>query len=161
MLWPRAGGARAGATGEGHGVVGGTGPRGGEEGTAAEEGRAARGMSSPGSARPRGREGASLRGRTRRGQGTTAVGRGSGAGPREGHEAAGGGGTGGGGGPGARGQGRAWLGHAASRNPTTHTTTDRKPIANRNPKQDKTNTRLNTTSGKRNMPWHDATPIST
>jgi hypothetical protein len=43
-----------------------------------------------------------------------------------------------------RGQGRARLGRTSGQNPTTHTTTDRNPIANQNPKRDETNTRLNT-----------------
>jgi hypothetical protein len=38
------------------------------------------------------------------------------------------------------GLGRAGLGRVAGQNPTTRTTTDRNPIANRNPKRDKTNT---------------------
>jgi hypothetical protein len=67
---------------------------------------------------------------------------------------------------GARGQGRAGLGQAglgrvAGRNPTARTTRDRNPIANRNPKRDEVNTRLNTTSDKRNMLRHDATPMTT
>jgi hypothetical protein len=59
------------------------------------------------------------------------------------------------------GQGWARLGWVAGRNPTARTTTDRNPIANRNPKRDKANTQLNTTSEKRNMLWHDATPMTT
>jgi hypothetical protein len=35
------------------------------------------------------------------------------------------------------------------------------PIADQNPKLDEANTRLNTTSDKRNMLRHDATPMST
>jgi hypothetical protein len=57
--------------------------------------------------------------------------------------------------------GRAGLGHVVGQNPTTRTTTDRNPIAKRNPKRDEANTRLNTTSDKRNMPQHDATPMTT
>jgi hypothetical protein len=57
--------------------------------------------------------------------------------------------------------GRVGLGRVAGQNPTTRTTTDRSPITNRNPKQDEANTRLNTTSEKRNMLRHDATPMST
>jgi hypothetical protein len=71
--------------------------------------------------------------------------------------------------PGARGQGRAGLGRArparlgrvAGQNPTACTTTDWNPIANRNPKRDEENTRLNMTSDKRNMLRHDATPLTT
>jgi hypothetical protein len=67
------------------------------------------------------------------------------------------------GGPGARGPGpgQAGLGHVAGQNPMTCTTTDRNPIVNQNPKRDEANTRLNTTSDKRNMHRHDATPMST
>jgi hypothetical protein len=72
------------------------------------------------------------------------------------------------GGPGARGPGpsrtgpgRAGLGHVMGRNPMTRTTTDRNPIMNRNPKRGEVNMRLNTTSDKRNMIQHDATPMST
>jgi hypothetical protein len=46
---------------------------------------------------------------------------------------------GGAGAPGHMGQsGPSWvgLGHVAGQNPTTRTTTDRKPIAKRNPKRD-------------------------
>jgi hypothetical protein len=57
--------------------------------------------------------------------------------------------------------GRAGLGRIVGRNPMTRTTIDRNPLANQNPKRDKMNTRLNTTSSKRNMPRHDATPMST
>jgi hypothetical protein len=57
--------------------------------------------------------------------------------------------------------GRAGLGRGPGRKPTTHTTTDRNPIANRNPKRGETDARINTTSDKRNMLWHDATPMST
>jgi hypothetical protein len=67
-------------------------------------------------------------------------------------------------GRGARGvRARAGPGWVASRGqkPMTRTTTNRNPIANRNPKRDETNTRLNTTSDKRNMLWHDATLMST
>jgi hypothetical protein len=53
--------------------------------------------------------------------------------------------------------GRARLGRVAGRNPTARTTTDQNPIANQNPKRDEANTRLNTTSDKRNMLQHDAT----
>jgi hypothetical protein len=76
-------------------------------------------------------------------------------------------GGGGGGAMGARGtQGRAGLGQARlgrgpGWKPTTHTITDRNPIANRNPKRGETNARLNTTLDKRNMLRHDATPMST
>jgi hypothetical protein len=35
------------------------------------------------------------------------------------------------------------------------------PIADQNPKRNEANTRLNTTSDKRNMLRHDATPMST
>jgi hypothetical protein len=67
---------------------------------------------------------------------------------------------------GCAGQGRAELGQAgtgrvAGRNPTTRTTTDRNPIANRNPKRDEANTRLNTTSDKEKLLRHDATSMST
>jgi hypothetical protein len=61
-------------------------------------------------------------------------------------------------GPGWTGLG--WVAGAGQK-PTTHVTTDRKPPVNRNPKRDETNTRLNTTSDKRNMLQHDATPMST
>jgi hypothetical protein len=44
--------------------------------------------------------------------------------------------------------------------PTTRTTTNRNPIANRNPKRDETNTRLTTTSDKEKMLQHDATPMT-
>jgi hypothetical protein len=58
-------------------------------------------------------------------------------------------------------RGRAGLGWARpGQKPTTRTTTDRNPIANRNPKRGETDTRLNTTSDKRNMLQHDATPMS-
>jgi hypothetical protein len=49
-------------------------------------------------------------------------------------------------GPDWAGPGQAWP-HRGSK-PTTHTTTNRNPIANRNPKRDETNTRLTTTSDK-------------
>jgi hypothetical protein len=62
-------------------------------------------------------------------------------------------------GTGRAGSGRAGLGRGSGRKPTTHTTTDRNPIANRNPKQGEMDTRLNTTSDKRNMLRHDATPM--
>jgi hypothetical protein len=57
--------------------------------------------------------------------------------------------------------GRAGLGRGPGWKPTTHTTTDRNPIANRNLKQGETNTQLNTTRDKRNMLRHDATHMST
>jgi hypothetical protein len=59
------------------------------------------------------------------------------------------------GGCGARGvgSGRTRLGRGPGRKPTTHTTTDWNPIANRNPKRGETDARLNTTSDKRNMLW--------
>jgi hypothetical protein len=65
--------------------------------------------------------------------------------------------------PGARGarSGRAGLGRGPGRKPTTHTTIDQNPIANRNPKRGETNARLNTTSDKRKMLRHDATLMST
>jgi hypothetical protein len=65
--------------------------------------------------------------------------------------------------PGARRAGldRAGLGRGPGQKPTTHATTDRTPIVNRNPKRDETNTRLNTTSDKRNMLRHDATLMTT
>jgi hypothetical protein len=68
-----------------------------------------------------------------------------------------------GGAPGARGprSGQARLGRVVGRNPTARTTTDRNPITNRNTKRDEANTQLNTTSDKRNMLWHDATPMTT
>jgi hypothetical protein len=59
------------------------------------------------------------------------------------------------------GPGRAGLGCGLGQKPTTSATTDRTPIANQNPKRDETNTRLNTTSDKRNMLRHDATPMTT
>jgi hypothetical protein len=64
---------------------------------------------------------------------------------------------------GARRAGPDWagLGRGPGQKPTTHATTDRNPIANRNSKRDETNTRLNTTSDKINMLRHDATPMST
>jgi hypothetical protein len=55
--------------------------------------------------------------------------------------------------------GLGWVG--LGQKPTTHATTDRNPIANRNPKRNETISRLNTTSDKRNMLRHDATPMST
>jgi hypothetical protein len=71
-------------------------------------------------------------------------------------------------GPSWAGPGRARLGRAGSdwvvsrdQKPTTRTTTNQNPIANRNPKRDETNTRFITTSDKRNMLRHDATPMST
>jgi hypothetical protein len=69
------------------------------------------------------------------------------------------------GGGGARGAwpgpSRARLGRAGpGRKPTTRTTTDWIPIANRNPKRGETDARLNTTSDKINMLRHDATPMS-
>jgi hypothetical protein len=63
-----------------------------------------------------------------------------------------------GGAPGRAGLGQAGLGPGPERKPTTHTTIDWNPIANRNPKRGETNARLNATSGKRNMLRHDATP---
>jgi hypothetical protein len=63
--------------------------------------------------------------------------------------------------PGRAGSGRARLGRRPVRKPTTHTTTDRNPIANRNLKRGETDARLNTTSDKRKMLRHDATPMST
>jgi hypothetical protein len=57
--------------------------------------------------------------------------------------------------------GRAGLGRGPGQKPTTHTTTDQNPIANQKPKRGKTDTRLNTTSDKRKMLRHDATPMST
>jgi hypothetical protein len=57
--------------------------------------------------------------------------------------------------------GWAVLGRGPGRKPTTHATTDRNPIANRNPKRGETDARLNTTSDKRKMLRHDATPMST
>jgi hypothetical protein len=42
--------------------------------------------------------------------------------------------------PGRARSGRAGLGRVAGRNSTTHTTTDRNPIANQNPKRDEANT---------------------
>jgi hypothetical protein len=69
------------------------------------------------------------------------------------------------GGSGARGKpvGPDWagLGRGPGQKPTTHMTIDRNPITNQNLKRDETNIRLNTTSDKRNMPRHDATPMST
>jgi hypothetical protein len=47
-------------------------------------------------------------------------------------------------GSGRAGSGRAGLGRRPGQKPTTHTTTDRKPIANRNPKRGDTDARLNT-----------------
>jgi hypothetical protein len=64
-------------------------------------------------------------------------------------------------GPERAGLGRTRLGRTACQNPATRTTTDRNPIVNRNPKRDETNTRLNTTSDKRNMLRHDATLMTT
>jgi hypothetical protein len=64
-------------------------------------------------------------------------------------------------GPGQVGLDRAELSRVVGQNPTTRTTTDQNPIANRNPKRDEANTRLNTTSDKRNMLRHDATPMTT
>jgi hypothetical protein len=64
-------------------------------------------------------------------------------------------------GPGWARSGRAGLGRGPEQKPITHATTARNPIVNRNPKRGETNTRLNTTSDKRNMPQHDATPMST
>jgi hypothetical protein len=63
--------------------------------------------------------------------------------------------------PGRAGLGRARLGRGLARKPTTHMTTDRNLIANRNPKRGETDARLNTTLDKRNMLRHDATPMST
>jgi hypothetical protein len=57
-------------------------------------------------------------------------------------------GGGGGRGPERAGLGRAGLGRTTGQNLAAHTTADRKPITNRNPKEDETNTRLNTTSDK-------------
>jgi hypothetical protein len=57
--------------------------------------------------------------------------------------------------------GQAGLGRVAGQNPTTRTTTVRGPNAKRNPQRDKTNERLNTTSDKRNVLRHDATPMTT
>jgi ribosomal protein L15 len=59
------------------------------------------------------------------------------------------------------GLGWAGLGRVAGQNHTAHTTTNRNPIPNRNPKRDEANTRLNTTSDKRNMLQHDTTPMTT
>jgi hypothetical protein len=55
----------------------------------------------------------------------------------------------------------AGLGRGPGQKPTTHATTDRTPIANQNPKRDEMNTRLNTTSYKKKMLQHDATPMTT
>jgi hypothetical protein len=57
--------------------------------------------------------------------------------------------------------GRAGLVRGPRQKPTTHATTDRNPIVNRNPKRGETNARLNTTSDKRKMLQHDATLMST
>jgi hypothetical protein len=59
------------------------------------------------------------------------------------------------------GLGRVGLGRVVGRKLTAHPTTDRNPTANRNPKRGETNARLNTTSDKRKMLRHDATPMST
>jgi hypothetical protein len=58
-----------------------------------------------------------------------------------------GGAHGGCGAPGGRGQGlgQAGLGRGPGRKPTTHTTADLNPIANRNPKRGEMDARLNTT----------------
>jgi hypothetical protein len=64
-------------------------------------------------------------------------------------------------GSGRAGPGRAGLGRVASQNPTTRTTTDRKPNAKRNPRRDETNARLNMTSNKRDMLRHDTTSMAT
>jgi hypothetical protein len=56
---------------------------------------------------------------------------------------------------------RAGLGRVVGQNPTTRTTTDRRPNAKQNPQRDKTNARLNTTLDKRNVLRHDATPMTT
>jgi hypothetical protein len=70
---------------------------------------------------------------------------------------------GGQGAPGARGPDRAGPGRAGPHRgskPTTRTTTNRNPIANRNPKRDETNMRLTTISDKEicfsmmQHPWH-------
>jgi hypothetical protein len=63
-------------------------------------------------------------------------------------------------GPGQAGPGRAGLGRIAGQNLTTRTTTDRNPNAKQNPQRDETNARLNMTSNKRDMLWHDATPMT-
>jgi hypothetical protein len=60
----------------------------------------------------------------------------------------------------ARGQaGLSWAG--PGRTPTTRMTTYRNPYANQYLKHGETDERLNTTSDKRNMLQHDATPMST
>jgi hypothetical protein len=64
-------------------------------------------------------------------------------------------------GPGWARSGRVGLGRGPGPKPTTHTTTNRKPITNRNPKRGETDARLNTTSDKREMLRHDATLMST
>jgi hypothetical protein len=64
-------------------------------------------------------------------------------------------------GPGQARSGWAGLGRVAGQNPATRTTTYQNPIANRNPKRDEANTRLNTTSDKRNMLRHDAASMTT
>jgi hypothetical protein len=58
------------------------------------------------------------------------------------------------------GQGWAGLGRVVGRYPTTRTTTDRN--SNRGSKSEtrRGETRLNTTSDKRNMLRHDATPMT-
>jgi hypothetical protein len=71
----------------------------------------------------------------------------------------GGGGTWGG--CGAPGAGSAGWFVGLGRKHITYTTTDRNQIANRNPKRGETDARLDTTSDKRKMLRHDATPIST
>jgi hypothetical protein len=50
--------------------------------------------------------------------------------------------------PGRAGSGRVGLGHGPGLKPTTHTTTDRNPIVNQNPKRGETDARLNTTLDK-------------
>jgi hypothetical protein len=47
-------------------------------------------------------------------------------------------------GPGRAGSGRARLGRRPGLKPTTHASTDQKPIANQNPKRGETDARLNT-----------------
>jgi hypothetical protein len=66
-------------------------------------------------------------------------------------------------GPGRAGLGRVGLGWVSSRVKIPWHTQPLigNPIVNRHPKRDEANTRLNTTSDKRNMLRHDASPMTT
>jgi hypothetical protein len=57
--------------------------------------------------------------------------------------------------------GRARLGHTVGQNPVARTTTDRNPNAKQNPKRDEATHAIKHDIRQRNMPRHDATPMTT